>query len=737
MKQRFIAVLFFISFIALNAQERYSDLRDALYNAGKLSGQSGPASVNWINEGEQFSFMDGNIIKQYDPSTGSESVIFDPSGKTFPNTATEFTYNSFQWSKDSKFILFKTNFRPVWRRSGISDYFLYSLEEESFKLVAKDAQTAELSPDGSKVGYERGGNLFVYDLSAEKETQLTNDAEDQFYNGRFGWAYEEEFGLAQAWSWSPDSKNIAFWQSDEREVPVFRMTDYQNVGHNDYVKIRYPKVGDTNPKVRIGVIDISSGSKEWMKIPMNDDYIPRIYWTADDSKLAIVHMNRKQNHLKLFMSDIKSGDSKVVFEEKSDAWIDVFDFFAGIDHLFFFPEDTEEFFWISDRDGYSHIYRYDYNGELINQVTDGNWEVVFVHEVNPKSKTIYYSSTEESPLERHLYSIKFNGKKKTKMTSEPGRHKIDFSPSSEMYLDYYSNVNTPRQVILKDVKKNNTVKHFVDNESVKEYVKEHVYSQKELFSFTSDDGTKLDGYIIKPVDFDETKQYPLVLNIYGGPGAQSVYNDFATNGWEQYLAQEGYVIVSVNNRGSGGYGSAFEKIVYEDLGNYESKDFVSTVKYLSEIHDWIDGENMAIRGHSYGGYMSSMTMLRHPGIFKVSLVGAPVTDWRLYDSIYAERYMGLIDGNDEKWFNASPQSYAGNLDGHMFIAHSTMDENVHVQNTFQLVKKLIDNGKDADLRIYPPGAHGVAYSGPSYVLLYQQYVDYLNKYLRSNKQNLN
>ncbi|QCK13349.1 S9 family peptidase [Mangrovivirga cuniculi] len=730
MKQRFIAVLFFISFIALDAQERYSDLRDALFNAGKLSGQSGPASVNWINEGEQFSFMDGNIIKRYDPSTGSESVIFDPSGKTFPNTATEFTYNSFQWSQDSRFILFKTNFRPVWRRSGISDYFLYSLEDESFKLVAKDAQTAELSPDGTKVGYERGGNLFVYDLEAEKETQLTDDAEDQFYNGRFGWAYEEEFGLAQAWSWSPDSENIAFWQSDEREVPVFRMTDYQNTGHNDYVKIRYPKVGDTNPKVRIGVINIDSGSKEWMKVPMNDDYIPRIYWTADDSKLAIVHLNRKQNHLKLFMSDIKSGDSKVIFEEKSDAWIDVFDFFAGIDHLFFFPEDVEEFFWISDRDGFSHIYRYDYDGELINQVTDGNWEVVYVYEVNPKSKTIYYSSTEESPLERHLYSIKFNGKKKTKMTTEPGRHKIDFSPSSEMYLDYYSNVNTPRQVILKDVKKNNTIKHFVDNKEVKEYVENHIYADKELFSFTTEDGTQLDGYIIKPIDFDENEKYPLVLNIYGGPGAQSVYNEFATNGWEQYLAQEGYVIVSVNNRGSGGYGSAFEKIVYEDLGNYESKDFVATVKHLADTHSWIDGDNMAIRGHSYGGYMSSMTMLRHPGIFKVSLVGAPVTDWRLYDSIYAERYMGLIDGNDQKWIDSSPQSYAGNLDGHMFIAHSTMDENVHVQNTFQLVKKLIDNGKDADLRIYPPGAHGVAYSGPSYLLLYQQYVDYLDKYLK-------
>ncbi|NMM49750.1 S9 family peptidase [Marinigracilibium pacificum] len=734
MKQRLIAVLIVISVFAIDAQERYNSLRDALFGAGNLYGQSGPASVNWINDGEQFSFMDGNIIKQYDPSGNAESVIFDPSGKKLPGSDADFAYNSFQWSKDSKFILFKTNFRPVWRRSGISDYYLYSLSDESFKLVAKDAQTAQLSPDGTKVGYEREGNLFVYDLQAEKEIQLTNDAEDQFYNGRFGWAYEEEFGLAQAWSWSHDSKNIAFWQSDEREVPIFRMTDYQNTGQNEYVEVRYPKVGDTNPKVRIGVVDVESGSKEWMKVPMNDDYIPRIYWTADANKLAIVHLNRKQNHLKLFMSDIKTGESKVIMEEESNAWIDVFDFFAGIDHLFFFPEETEEFFWISDRDGYSHIYRYDYDGKLINQVTDGNWEVVFVHEVNAKSKTIYYSSTEQSPLERQLYSVKFNGKGKTRMTSEAGRHKIDFSPSSDMYLDYYSNVNTPNQVVLKSVKGNKTINHFVDNKKVSEYISSHIYAPKELFSFTTKDGQKLDGYMIKPIDFDESKSYPLVLNIYGGPGAQSVYNEFATNGWEQYLAQEGYVVVSVNNRGSGGYGSAFEKIVYEDLGNYESQDFVSTVTYLADTYSWIDGDNMAIRGHSYGGFMSSMTMLRHPGIFKVSIVGAPVTDWRLYDSIYAERYMGLIDGNDQKWINSSSQTYTGKLDGHMFIAHSTMDENVHVQNTFQLVKKLIDNGKDADLRIYPPGAHGVAYSGPSYVLLYQQYTDYLNKHLKSQQE---
>ena len=729
-----LLILTWCSFEASAQNQEYANVKEALFSRGRLSGGSGPQSVNWIDNGERFSFIERGSnnqpeIKSFNPKTGKEELIFKSEGTTFPDSEDAFSYGSFQWSKDSKYILFQTNFRPVWRRSGISDFYFYSVADKSLKLVAKDAQTAEISPDGSKIGFERGGNLFIFDFATKKETQLTFDAEDHFYNGRYGWVYEEEFGLAQAWSWSPDSKFIAYWQSDEREVPIFQMTDYAGQ-HAEYVNVPYPEVGDPNPLVKIGVLDVSTAENVWMNVPLDGGYIPRIYWTSESGKLAIVHMNRKQNHLKLYLSDVTTGKGKVIMEEKSEQWIDVFDFFAGINHLFFFPEGKNEFLWISDRDGYSHIYRYDYNGKLLNQVTKGNWEVVRVEAVDSKKSTIYYTSTEASSVERHLYAVNFSGKGKKKLTRNEGRHHLNVAPNGQYYIDNYSNVSTPRQVELWSVK-GKMIKKFEDNAAVKKYTEEHFYAPKELFSFTTEDGQKLDGYMIKPKDFDPNKKYPLVLNIYGGPGAQSVYNEFGSDTWEQYLAQNGYVIASVNNRGSGGYGSAFEKVVYRNLGEKESYDFVQTVKHLAS-NPWVDGDKMAIRGHSYGGYMSSYTMLNHPGVFKVSLVGAPVTDWRLYDSIYTERYMDLIDDNEEGYKSSASSAAAAGLDGKMFIAHSTMDENVHVQNTMQLVKALIDNGKDADLRIYPPGAHGVAYDGTSYVLLYAQYVDYLNKHLKGD-----
>ncbi len=732
----FLTIIFITASLAcFSQQKKYENIREALFASQQLTGETGPESVNWIEEGQQFSFIETQengqqLIKSYNPANQKEAVIFTAENVQFPDSGEPFSYRSFQWSQDSKYLLFQTRFRPVWRHSGISDYYYYSLAEKSMKLVAKDAYTAEVSPDGKKVAYERGGNLFTFDFETEQETQLTHDAQEKVYNGRFGWVYEEEFGLAQAWVWSPDSRYIAFWQTDEREVPLFQMTDYAGQ-HPAYTQIPYPKVGDPNPEVRIGIVDLQENREQWMEVTTEGGYIPRLYWTAVPGQLAAVHLNRPQNHLKLFFCEAASGKARLVMEEKSQAWIDIFDFFAGINHLFFFPNDRQEFFWISDQDGWSHLYRYDYQGKLLNQVTKGEWEVVIVNQVDSKNNKIYYTSTEVSPLERHLYTISFEGTKKEKLTQAPGRHFINLSPNTRYYLDTYSNVETPTQVELWN-SRGKMLEKLVSNEAVTSFTNTQQYAGRELFSFTTTDGQPLDGYLIKPFNFDESKSYPLILNIYGGPGAQSVYNEFATNGWEQYLAQQGYVVASVNNRGSGGYGSRFEKIVYQKLGEWESKDFVETAQFLGE-KPWVDENNMAIRGHSYGGYMASFTVLFRPGVFKVSLVGAPVTDWRLYDSIYTERYMGLLAENENGYIQSSVNTHAANLEAEMFIAHSTMDENVHVQNTFQLVTALIDHGKEHDLRIFPPGAHGVSYNGQSYVLLYSEYTDYLNQHLKNGQ----
>lgn len=713
-------------------KERYPSLKEALMSAGNLIGSQGPLNVNWIDNGDRYSYThyneenDNMEIRAYTPASDKDELIFSSASHQFPNSDEEFSYDSFQWSRDSRYILFQSNFRPVYRRSGISDYYLYSIDNGSLRLLVKDARTAELSPDGTKIGYERRGDLFVFNLATKKETQLTNSGKENFYNGRFGWVYEEEFGLAQAWVWSPDSEFIAYWQTDERDVPLFQMTDYEGT-HAEWTQIPYPKAGDENPRIKIGVVNVTSADKQWMDLDIGDGYVPRLYWTANAGQLAIVHLNRPQNHLRLTFHNVQTGAGKLIMEEQSNAWIDVFDFFAGIDHLFFFPKDHEEFYWISDRDGWSHIYRYDYNGNLKNQVTTGEWEVTYVHTVNYDNKRIYYTSTEESPLERHLYSITFDGKKKQKLTEAPGRHDITMGSNARYYINRYSNTNTPLQVELWSGN-GEMLSTLEDNAEVYEFIENHVYAPRELFSFTASDGQELDGYVIRPIDFDSARSYPLLLNIYGGPGAQGVYNQFEANGWHQYLAQLGYVIVNVNNRGSGGYGRDFEEIVYEQLGKWEAHDFVETAQFMGQ-KPWVSKSNMAIRGHSYGGYMTAYTMFTHPDVFEAGIAGAPVTDWRLYDSIYAERYMNLPSENPEGYKQSSAVTHAPKLEGELFVAHSAMDENVHIQNTMQLMTALAASGKDVDLRIYPPGAHGVSFNSESYFLLYRTYTKYLNTHL--------
>ncbi|MEX0927988.1 MAG: S9 family peptidase [Balneolales bacterium] len=732
-------MILFIFFLALNATTAAQDARpfesleEAILSSGRLSGQSGPESVNWIDDGTRFSYqrMDEETgrqeIRSFDPRTLEDELIFDGQGLTFPESGQPFTYNSFEWADDSRHILFQSNFRPVYRHSGIADFYFYSLEDENLELVASDAGSAELSPDGSMIGFERSGNLFTYHFETGEETQLTDDAEDHIFNGRFGWVYEEEFMIAQAWSWSPDSRKIAFWQEDERQVPVFQMTDFSGQ-HADYVQIRYPKVGDVNPVVRIGVVDVKTEQRIWLDHgEAGDSYIPRIYWTSDPGRLAMVHLNRRQDHLKLFFFDAASGSGSLIMEEKSEYWVDIFNFFEQIDDLFFFPSGREEFFWISDRDGYRHLYRYDYDGKMINQVTAGPWNVTNVQAMDPEKKIIYYSSTEVSPLERHLYRIDFNGENPTRLSAARGRHTFNMSPDGRHYIDRYSAIGQPLQVELWNTA-GDRLEVLEDNQSVSRFVTQIQYSPGSLRQFTTGDDQPIDYLMITPPDFEESGTYPLLLDVYGGPGAQSVYNQFTTSTWHQYLAQQGFIVVQINNRGSGGYDRDFEKSVYKNLGDLETRDFMETAKHLSG-YDYIDDQRVGIRGHSYGGYMAVYSMLAYPEVFRAGIATAAITDWRLYDTIYTERYMGLPDENPDGYENSATVNMADALEGDLLLAHAAMDENVHMQHTMQLVRALTDSGKDADLRIFPPGAHGVAYNTPSYILLFEIYTEYLLKHL--------
>lgn len=712
-------------------KQKYSSLQDALFSTGQLNAGGAPSNITWIEEGNKFSFTRSSQTAQEiwirTVKTGEEEKVFSSEGLKFPGTGQIFRYVSFAWTTDYSRILFQCNFNPIWRYSGNSDYYVYSLEDKSLELIVEQAFSAEISPDGKKLGYGKDGDLYGFVFESGEHKRFTSDAREQVYNGRFGWAQEEEFGLVQGWSWSGDSRYIAYWQSDETEVPVYKLTDFSG-HHPEYMEVPYPKVGDNPPQVKIGVIDTENNTKKWLDIDMKGGYIPRIYWTSKPNTLAVMWMDRIQSHMTIRFYDVNSGSSELVMEEKSDAWIDIFDFFAGNLHLIYFPENLQEFFWISERDGWAHIYRYDYSGNIINQVTEGAWEVKGIEAIDADNGIIYYVSTEVAPTEQNLYSINFKGKRKKRITADAGNHRVNVADNGNYYIDTYSDVNTPAVVSLMSTK-GEEIERLADNSEVLRYLDVHEYAPREMFSFTTADGQKLDGYLVKPPDFDQTRAYPLVLDIYGGPGSQGVFNSFGTNGWHQWLAQQGFIIASVNNRGNGGYGYAFEKIVHRQLGRWESHDFVETAQYLASM-PWVDGDNMAIRGHSYGGYTSSYTMLTYPGVFKVSITAAPVTDHLYYDCILTERYMGLMDDNAEGYKSSAVTTYAENLQGHLLLAHSLMDENVHPQHTFQLVNALNMAGRDFDLKIYPPGAHGLATDMTTYLLLMQQYTDYLERHLR-------
>ncbi len=716
--------------VEAQAQTQYDNIAQALQSSSSLRGKSGPGSVNWINGGEQYSFISGNEIHTLDVKTLTEKTVFSNQGMKIPGTDKAFDYLSFQWSQDSKHLVFRNNFRHIFRRSGISDYYIYDVDSRQLRQAAKDARSAELSPDGQKVGIERNGNLFVYDFASGQERQLTSDStsETGIFNGHYDWVYEEEFGQGQAWSWSKDSRYIAFWQFDDRPVPVFQMTNYEGF-HPEQVNISIPQPGDANPLVKIGVLDIASGKKVWLAPDETGDYyIPRIYWTSNPDELAVMTLNRSQNHMRLYIFNVKTGEHRVVLEEQNSTWVAIFNFYTNVNDMVYFPEKTKEFFWVSDRSGYYHIYRYGYDGKLINQVTKGNWDLIKVTGINPDTKSIFYLSAEASPLEQQFYSIKFDGGAKKKLSEVPGFHDIDMSTNAAYYIDEYSNTTTPTQVGIYN-SQGKLLKQLEDNHGVKDFVKTHAYSPVQLFHFKTTDGVELDGSMIKPFNFDSTKKYPVVMAVYGGPESHGVFNRWESNGFHQWLAQNGYIVVDVNNRGIANYGSAFMKIVYKQLGKWESHDFVETAHYLASL-SFVDGNNMAIMGGSYGGYSTTYTLLTHPGVFKVGIANSPVTDWRLYDDVYTERYMGTLADNAEGYKNSSDMTHAANLKDHLFLIHSMSDDNVHPAQTMQLLTALTNAGKDADLRIYPLGAHGAAYNWQSYLLINTVSFDYLQKYLK-------
>jgi len=461
--------------------------------------------------------------------------------------------------------------------------------------------------------------------------------------------------------------------------------------------------------VKIGVVDVHTGHSVWLDPGETGEYyIPRIYWTSRPDTLAVLTLNRRQNTVKLLFFDVKSGGHRLVFTQASDTWIDVYDFYAGVQDLMSFPAGRAEFLWISDRDGWQHIYRYDYAGHLLNQVTRGRWSVARIEGTDGQRGTIYYTSTEASPLERQLYAIGFDGKGERRLTTAAGTHHIDMSPDTRYYLDRWSSVAQPWQVELwaAEDRGPRRLKTLEANAAVTQWLSTHAYSTPEIMHFTTSDSAQIDVSVVKPEPFDSTHRYPMVLAIYGGPGSQQVYNSFSASGWTQWLAQQGYLVVGVNNRGTNNYGSAFMKVVYKQLGKYEALDFAEAARYLAK-QTYVDPKRVAIIGTSYGGYSTVITMELYPELFPVGVANSAVGDWRLYDTIYTERYMSLLGDNLSGYVASAPIEQAAKMRGNLLLIHSMMDDNVHPQNTMQFAYELQQGDKPFRLMLYPKSRHGV------------------------------
>lgn len=557
----------------------------------------------------------------------------------------------------------------------------------------------KISPDGQWVSFVRGYDLHVVNVETGRERQVTTGGREELMNGRLDWVYPEELDIRTAYWWSPDSKQMAFLQMDERPVGKYPLVDYLSyTGKTEWM--RYPKAGGANPKVRVGVVGVTGGQVKWMDTGKEADvYIARVNWLQDSRRLAIQRLNRAQNKLDLLFADTATGRSQTALTEEDKLWINL------SDDLHFFA-DGQKFLWSSERDGFRHLYLYEIGGKLQRQITSEAWAVTDVVGIDEKQDLVYFTATEKSPIERHLYRIGLDGSGMKRLTREDGTHSPNFSPDWQRYVDSYSNVMTPTR---QDIYRADGTHQLVLNENKVEELASYRLRVPEFFTVAGADGTTLHAMMLKPQGFDSTKKYPVIVYLYGGPHGQVVRNVWggANFLWHQMMAQKGYIIFSVDNRGTAARGHAFETPIHRRMGEVELADQLAAVDYLKS-QPFVDGARIGIWGWSYGGYMTCYAMLQAGDVFKAGFAGAPVTDWRQYDTIYTERYMGLPKENEAGYKQSSPATHAAKLKGKLLIAHGTGDDNVHAANTVELIEEFIKAKKYVEVQIYPGRGHGVS-----------------------------
>ncbi|RZJ66712.1 MAG: S9 family peptidase [Flavobacterium sp.] len=628
--------------------------------------------------------------------------------------------DSYSFDESEKKILIATQSNQIFRHSFTADFYLYDIAGKQLSKILEQVQEPTFSPDGTKIAYAKANNLFVYDIASKTSTNVTTDGKkNSVINGITDWVYEEEFAFVRAFDWSADSKKIAYIRFDESSVPDFTMTVFHKDLYPKEETFKYPKAGEKNSLVTLHLYDVSAKSNKDVKLGnYSDFYIARLKWTKDANTLSVQVLNRHQDNLDLIFVDGNSGAAKIVLNEKDKAYVDV------TDNLTFLKDNS--FIWTSEKDGFNHIYVYDKNGKLKNQVTKGNWEVTAYYGFDEKNKTVFYQSVENGSINRDVYSIGLDGKNKKRLSSQVGTNTATtFSPNFDLYINSFTSATEPASYTLRDSKTGKEVQAISDNKALLEKVKAYNLPAKEFLTIKTEKGVELNAWMIKPKDFDASEKYPVFMYQYSGPGSQEVANNWldANDYWFMMLSQQGYITVCVDGRGTGFKGAAFKKITQKDLGKLEVEDQIDAAKVIGN-YPYVDKTRIGIFGWSYGGFMSSNCILKGADVFKMAIAVAPVTNWRFYDSVYTERYLQTPQENAAGYDENSPINHVDKLKGKYLLIHGSADDNVHVQNTMQMVEALVQANKQFEWAIYPDKNHGI-YGGKTRIQLFDKMTNFI------------
>ena len=654
----------------------------------------------WVPNKDAFTFLkkEKNTGKQEiyicDAASGTESLLlgitdFDILEQS--KTEKRFTLPSYKWAPDGTHILIPAN----------NDLYLINTQTKVIDRLTNNNDAVRdplISPDSKKIAYIKDRDLFVLDVKTKTETQLTFEGSANILIGQFDWVYEEEFSQRTGFAWAPDSKHIAFYWTDQTNVPEYTLANIIPI-YSTTETLKYPKAGQPNSIVKIGIVDIISKRSIYIdKVAGPDSYISKIQWANDSNELALLYLNRNQNELDILFGDVSSGNTRTVLKEKiENGWLEP-------RRTIHFIKGKNEFIWESEKDGYNHLYQYNFKGELKKQITSGQWDIGGVVNICSKSNKIFFSASKKRE-EKHLFSVGLDGKDLNQLTINPGTHNINMAKNGQYYIDNFSNWETPTTQFLN--KSNGTKIKDLNSPEIKA-LQQTDLAKIEFIKFVSTEGHELPGYLIKPHNFDPTKKHPVLIFTYGGPGSQVVNNRWFGRRafWYTLLSQKNYLICAVDGRGSNNRGREWKHLCYKKLGEIEIQDQINAAKYLGTL-SFIDKNRIGIWGWSYGGYTTIMALLKGADYFKMGIAVAPVTDWRNYDTIYTERFMDQPLDNEDGYNNGAATTFAKNLKGKLLLVHGCADDNVHLSNTMQLAKAFQRHKKQFDLMVYPNKLHGI------------------------------